>query len=437
MPDSLEAAPRGPGIAYRAAFILATPLILSHLCWRAWKDGGLNYLTERLGFYKASGKPQGTSGQCKQRSVWIHAASVGEINTVKPLLHQLIHLHPDIQFTVTTATPTGKVALETASLPNTQHRYLPLDYRFAVKRFYRTVSPHCGLIVETELWPLLYQQATMPLILINARLSEKTKKAASGWLNTAYRFCASRLTLTVARHQSDAAAFDHLGATAIAQAGNLKHAITGQGSLDPLSLEHPFEHQRDFALLASTHDDEECQLVRLWMEHDAPPLLVIAPRHPDRAEQIKRQLNQFTTSIRQRSKGETPDEDTAVYIADTFGEMDLWYHNAAAIFLGGSLVNIGGHNMLEPARLKRSVITGPYVYNFAEEVSALQANDGITVSNDADSVVAQLSNQYQNTETTRAQGQRAFDTVRQHEAVLPEYIRLIEPFLAEKNKENP
>lgn len=429
-------------------FLLASPLILAHLCWRSWHDGGTTYLRQRLGLYQARRATMDSGTE--QRPIWIHAASVGEINTVRPLLEQLLSDFPTHQFVVTTATPTGKHALELASLPRTDHYYLPLDFVSSVNRFYRHLAPQCGLIVETELWPMLYQQASIPLVLVNGRLSAKTLKAANSWLETAYRFCVSRLSLILARHPSDAAEFVALGASNVVQVGNLKHAVTAlvpestnatsnqkQSTQDDphrdrgyTAIEPPFLPERRFVLLASTHNDEELAITQRWLQLENTPLLVIAPRHPDRAEDIRRQLNSVTDRLSQRSLGEPVDPTTTVYLADTFGELDLWYRHASAIFLGGSLVNVGGHNMLEPARLNRAVITGPQVFNFAEEVFALQQADAITLCADANEVVEQLLHQYNHSQEALARGQRAGNTIEQHRHVLPEYRRHILPYIS-------
>ena len=449
--------PSGPGILYRVVITLAAPLILGHLCWRARKDGGLIYLFERLGFYRH--KPHGTpkrqlrgkqpsdiqssesqppekntlktpvQSACRQRPIWIHAASVGEVNTVKPLLKALIARYPNDHFVVTTATPTGKVTINNVALPRTQHYYLPLDYRFAVNGFYQHVQPRCGFIVETELWPGLYQQSPVPLVLINARLSEKTIKAATGWLEKAYRYCVSQLALIIARQPSDEQAYRQLGATTVEQVGNLKQAITLPDHHYTASLSHPFANLHRFALLASTHHDEEVQLATRWLQQNNPPLLVIAPRHPDRANDLKRQLYRLTKEIALRSHNDTVDDTTAIYIADTLGEMDLWYLHASAIFLGGSLTAVGGHNMLEPAGWQRSVITGPHLHNFDEEVAKLQANDAITVCADAAQVIDALIDQYDNTGTTEAMGKRAADTIKPNQQVLPDYLTLLAPYI--------
>ena len=368
-------------------------------------------------------------GTYERGPVWIHAASVGEVNTVKPLLKALIARYPDDHFVVTTATPTGKAMINNTTLPRTRHHYLPLDYRFAVNGFYRHVQPRCGFIVETELWPVLYQQSSVPLVLINARLSKKTIKAATGWLKKAYRYCVSQLALIIARQPSDEAAYRQLGATTVEQVGNLKQAITPPDHQYTASLPHPFKNLHRFVLLASTHDDEELQLATRWLQQNNPPLLVIAPRHPDRAGDLKRQLYRLTKEIALRSHNDTVDDTTAIYIADTLGEMDLWYLHANAIFLGGSLTAVGGHNMLEPACLQRSVITGPHLHNFDKEVAKLQANDAITVCADAAQVIEALIDQYDNTGTTEAMGKRAADTIKPHQQVLPDYLTLLAPYI--------
>ena len=201
---------------YRGLSWLLSPVILAHLLWRSLHDGGWLYFQQRLGFAQplTQAKPL----------VWLHAASVGEINTALPLLRAMLEAQPGTPFLVTTNTPTGRAALERQGLPNTVCLYLPIDYSHAVKRFYRSHQLQCGIIIETEVWPILYELAEVPLIIVNGRLSHRTLRVTEGWLQGTFKRAANKIHTVLARSEADALGFEKIGVAKqrIKQLGNLK-----------------------------------------------------------------------------------------------------------------------------------------------------------------------------------------------------------------------
>ena len=403
-------------MVYRALLALTSPLVFGYTLWRAIKDGGLLYLKQRFGF----------AVPATRASVWVHAASVGEINTVYPLLNELKKRHPSVQILVTTNTPTGKSALQ-AKEESFGHVYLPLDYSHSVRRFLLKNKIELGIIVETEIWPTLYGEINFPLCIVNGRLSAKSMRHNRGILYDSYRFATSQLDLILARSEADADSFEQLGVNAgkIEVIGNMKFA-------EPESPKKQISANNDavpqFCLLASTHEDEEIQLARAWLSKNQRIPLVIAPRHPERSKSIQAQLRMLTTEFEVRSQGANLSTESSVYLADTLGEMQFWYSHAAAIFMGGSLVPKGGHNMLEAAQQGKSVVTGPHFHNFSDEVNLLLTAEAIEIVDSAEAAVIALLEAIAHPTDGRLSGQRAKELVLQHKEIQKHYADRLAKF---------
>jgi 3-deoxy-D-manno-octulosonic-acid transferase len=342
--------------------------ILNYLLWPLWffytlrvarHDRNARYFKQRLGY------------ACPEMStlpVWIHCASVGEVNTWLPLHQEFARRYPALHFVITTNTPTGAQIVARHTLRNTTHVFLPMDTVSAVSRFYSRIKPRLALVMETELWPELYRQCqenNIPLIIVNARLSHKTRNV-NDWVKQLYAMALQRVSLVLCRTQADAEAYIELGAAAnkVKVIGNLKFAAQNDIVHQPL-LNFT---DRSYALAASTHEDEEYQLAKLWQSMPVQKyLLVIAPRHPKRRDDILRQLQPLNMQIAVRSRGDTITPATQIYLADTLGELVSIMQQADVVIMGGSLVQRGGQNLLEPARLGKAIIVGSHMFNFAAE----------------------------------------------------------------------
>ena len=349
-------------IQYRLVLYVLYPLVFLVTLVMAFRNRDSRYLLERIGIYLRD---------CPQNTMWFHAASVGEVNGVMPLLLKMAHNSPEKQFLLTTGTPTGgQVAVD--KLPdNARHAYLPLDYPGAVRRFLNKTRPAAAVIMETELWADLYyacDRRKIPISIINARLSERTLKA-NAWMYRLYAETLSHVTKILARSEFDANAFMTIGATSskVRVLGNLKFALDDAASVEPLEgLERPY------ILAASTHDDEEEQLAQAWIESGRQELLVIAPRHPVRRDSIIKAIRRHTDRLAIRSQDEPVTEETAIYLADTLGELRSLFKGAEVVFMGGSLVSRGGHNIIEVLPFGKPVIFGPHMENFRDEAELLQ-----------------------------------------------------------------
>ncbi len=350
---------------------LVTPLIVLRLLARGMRYGNYHQRwPERFGVFPAPGF---------RGSLWVHAVSVGEVNAAEPLVKALRAAYPNAPLVVTTVTPTGSARVHQLFGDNVFHVYLPYDLPFAVRRFLRRVRPRLALIVETEIWPNLYFACArhgIPLMIVNARLSQRSLrgyKPLHGLVRAALR-C---VHLIAAQSRSDAARYRLLGADAeqVVVTGNLKFDVPmPDGTLgEGLGLREHWGRSRPVWIAASTHEGEELAILEAHLEvlrrlPDA--LLLIAPRHPERFRAVEHSVRSLGFSVATRSADQLPSSQQ-VFVIDAMGELMPFYVAAELAFVGGSLVPIGGHNVLEPAALSRPVLVGPHTFNFEEATVTL------------------------------------------------------------------
>lgn len=343
--------------------LILSPWLVGSVLLQAFKLKNKRFALQRLGIgYK----------RFKSSPVWIHCASVGEVAAARPLIERINSEIPALPVLVTTTTPTGADTVVQCGWENVTHQFLPVDFSTAVSRFIGAIEPRALVLMETEIWPNLIntvRDQQVPVVIVNGRLSDRSLRAPE-WLKPVYKQVLSRVTAVLSRSASDTSGFIALGVleNRVETVGNLKFAATVSNG-----HEISCDVERPFWLAASTHQDEELQLVRSLGKYPecASRLLVIAPRHPDRSAEIQAALAECKVDFSVRSKGEAVTGDTQVYLADRLGEMDSWYAHAEVVFMGGSLVPVGGHNLLEPAAAGRAIVTGQYCDNFHEEAELL------------------------------------------------------------------
>ncbi len=355
---------------YRLAGVLlrpAVPFLLSGRVARGKEDP--QRLGERYG--RASlPRPPG-------RVVWVHAASVGETNAVLPLIDRLTGIGLAVVFTTTTVTSAAIAAKE---LPRgALHQFAPLDLAPYVGSFLAHWRPNLAIFVESEMWPTMVRklaEAEVPLVVVNARLSERSYrgwKRFAGFASTVF----PKITLCLAQSEADAARFAGLGATNVRSVGNLKFDVP------PLAADSGLVARLTTAIngrptwvAASTHEgEEECvaEAHRLICQRHPDVLTIVVPRHPERGDAVRATLAGKGLTVAQRSRGNPLLHEIDVYLADTLGELGLFYRLAPIAFLGGSLIPHGGQNPIEPTRLAAAVLHGPHVHNFADIYAALDA----------------------------------------------------------------
>ncbi len=356
----------------RALALLSLPAI-GHTLWTAWREGGPRYARERLGL---GPWPAGPFDH------WFHAASVGEVNAVAPLIERLRERWPQARILLTVNTPSGLRTAEGRFHEAIATAYLPIDWLFAARRFLNRIHPRNSLVVETELWPNLYLEAHYrgtPVTLINARLSPRSTNAPI-WVQRILGRTLESVHTILARSDEDAERYRQLAFPGehLDVIGNLKFAQSATASRTP------FEAGRPYVLAASTRPGEERRLARLWQRLDKT-LLIIVPRHPRRLKAILDDLADTGLPVAVRSRGEPITAETRIYVADTFGELPAFIAGSRFVIMGGSLEPFGGQNLLEAARAGKAVILGPHMDNFADEARLfLEHNAARQVQDDAE-----------------------------------------------------
>ncbi|HEV2540054.1 MAG TPA: lipid IV(A) 3-deoxy-D-manno-octulosonic acid transferase [Frateuria sp.] len=369
--------PPGLPLRYLYTFVmyLATPLIVLRLLIRGARYGNYHRRwPERFGLFPHSG----VSG-----SLWVHAVSVGEVNAAEPLVKALQRDYPDAPLVVTTVTPTGSARVHQLFGDGVFHVYLPYDLPFAVHRFLKRVRPRLALIVETEIWPNLYfacRRRNIPLMIVNARLSERSLRGYRP-LRSLVRTALRSVRQIAAQSRTDAARYRLLGAepSQLVVSGNLKFDMpVPDGAVEAgAALRGQWGARRPVWMAASTHEGEELAVLEAHLDvlrrlPDA--LLLIAPRHPERFRLVENSARSLGFTVATRSADRVPGGQQ-VFVIDAMGELMPFYAAADVAFVGGSLVPIGGHNVLEPAALARPVLVGPHTFNF-EEITLTLIREG-------------------------------------------------------------
>jgi 3-deoxy-D-manno-octulosonic-acid transferase len=351
---------------YTFLLYLLLPFTPLKLLWRARRQPEyLEHWQERYGFYKL--KPH-------KPVIWLHCVSVGETRAAEPLIKALLAQHPDHQILLTHTTPTGRATSEQLFGNSVSRVYLPYDLPFAVKRFLKHFKPVIGVLMETELWFNLIascEQRKIPLLLVNARLSEKS---AQGYLKLGKvaQQGLHDLTAVAAQTAQDAARLQNLGANNVSIIGNIKFDVaphddaTKKGQL----LRNVLGNERPVFLAASTRDGEEELILDAVAEANIPNLLtIIVPRHPQRFDVVAELLKKRTSGFVRRSSltnDAIVNPQTSFVLGDSMGEMFTYYASCDVAFIGGSLLPLGGQNLIEACSMGKPVLIGPHTFNFEQ-----------------------------------------------------------------------
>jgi len=414
-----------------AAYVL-TPLVCAFLLLRAVRERGyLRNFGERFGLGAALCAPGSDQG-----SIWVHAASVGEVQAASALVRAL-RLRSPAPIVLTTATPAGAArARSLLQSDGVDVRHVPLDLPGAVRRFFARVHPRLALILETELWPNLFHECArrgVPLVLASARVSERSARRyrlvrglLAGML--------SHVTLVAAQSAADAERFRALGASAARThvIGNIKFDFSVPPDTTARARVLREQHARDRALwvAGSTHRGEEQAVLEAHARVRAAQrgtLLVLAPRHPQRFAEVAALLELHRLRFARRSQREVCGADTQVLLLDTLGELLDFYAAGDVAFVGGSLVTVGGHNLVEPAALGKPILTGPHTANSAEMVQLLSERQALRVVSDIPALAAAVTELLANAELRGAMGARARAVAEENRGALARLLALIEP----------
>uniref|UniRef100_E6QSG9 Kdo transferase n=1 Tax=mine drainage metagenome TaxID=410659 RepID=E6QSG9_9ZZZZ len=353
----------------RARFIysfilwLALPLVLIRLAWRGFRQPGYwQHVPERFGWCQH---------EVENPVIWLHAVSVGETRAATRLLTLFRQQYPHHQLLLTHGTPTGRAMGTQLYGATVWQAYLPYDLGFAVRRFVRHYRPQLGLLMETEIWPNLLRvccQENVPVMLINARLSERSAQRYR-YLGSVLKTALASLCAVAAQSEADAQRLRELGAVDPQVIGNLKFD-TSPPEAQRTQAQHwrsEWKNERLTCLAASTREGEESLLLDAWQHtHKGEALLIIVPRHPQRFDAVAQLLRQRGVRFQRRSDGLAVDKQTQVWLGDSMGEMFAYYGVADVTLMGGSFLPFGGQSMIEAAAMGSPVLIGPHRWNFSE-----------------------------------------------------------------------
>ena len=411
---------------YRMLSRLATPLALL-LIARRLKRG--KEISERLGERYGKSKlvrPQGPL-------VWVHGASVGELLSALPLIERISAQRVNVLVTSGTVTSSEMAARRLP--PGVIHQFVPLDAPLYLARFLDRWQPDLALLVESDLWPNMVietSQRGVPMILINGRMSKASFERWQHLPRTIFNLL-RRFDLCLAGTAADALRLTELGAPRVVTTGNLKLDVPAPPA-DPAKLE-AFENaigHRPMIAAASTHPGEDTAMIyaHTRLRGNFPGLIsVIAPRHPERGEEILELAHAAGLEAALRSRGEPLRTNTQIYVADTMGELGLIYRLAQAVFVGGSLVEHGGQNPIEPAKLGAPILHGPHVWNFADIYEALDSAHGAEPVDDADRLTAAFAAMLSSRETRESVTNAARNTIESLGGALSRTLKLLDPYL--------
>ncbi len=417
---------------YTLTWCLALPLVLARLWWRGRKEPGYRqHWFERLGFYGNANLPQ-------QKMIWLHAVSLGETRAVEPLIHALLAAYPDHGMVLTHLTPTGRAAGKALCVQyetRLVQAYLPYDIPYLVERFITHYTPSIGILMETEVWPNVIAACNtknVPLALINARLSARS--LAKAQRSVSLMLPAARgITCVAAQTMADAERLQAFGALNVQVTGNLKFDVhPPQDLLQKGAVLRAQIGSRPVLLCASTREGEEALILDALPNLDIPDaLLILVPRHPQRFDEVARMIAQRDIKLARRSILGTSalDSDVRILLGDSMGELFAYYAACDIAFIGGSLLPLGGQNLIEACAVGKPVLIGLHTFNFAgvsEDAIAAQAAWRVM---DAAHLLQKASYLMRHTDECNAMGECAFAFAAQHRGATARTVDLLQSLL--------
>lgn len=416
-------------LLYSLLLYLLLPAILLRLCWRALRAPA---------YARRWGERFGRVAPLSGPVIWVHAVSVGETLAALPLIRRLQAAQPQARLLVTTTTPTGSALVRAQLGDDVAHCYAPYDFPHAVRRFLDRVQPGLVIVMETELWPNLLHgcaQRGIPVVLANARLSARS---AAGYARVAAltRPMLATLTRVAAQTRDDGERFLALGLPPerLHVTGNIKFDLELDAALRErariLRDEWRGSRARPIWLAASTHEGEDEPVLaahRRLLATRPDALLVLVPRHPERFARVHALCARQGLRTLRRSAGKPPAADTQVLLGDTLGELLAFCGVVDLVFVGGSLVPVGGHNLIEPAAWARPVLAGPHLVNFAEVAAGLQAAGGLRICADGVALAAAVVALCDQPERRALMGEAAHAVAEANRGALARLLAVITP----------
>lgn len=408
------------------------PMVISRYIKRRKEKGkeDVKRFNERIG-RPSMPRPEG-------KLFWFHGASVGESLSMLPLINKLLETYPEAHVMVTTGTLTSAELMGKRLPERAFHQYIPIDNPFFTTRFVKHWQPDAVLWFESDFWPAMLnsiKRKNIPLILVNGRISNKSFKRWQQFdfickeLLSCFSFC-------LGQSDEDAYRLRVLGAKEAICLGNIKYA----GLPLPVDEEKKAELEKQINgrtvwLACSTHDDEEFKIARFHNElkKDFPDLLlIIVPRHPHRGVEIQKRLqDELKLNVSLRSKEEPITPKTDIYVADTIGELGIWYNLSPLIFVGGSLIPHGGQNFMEPSRYRCAVIVGPHMHNFTDAMNRAKKADAVIQVNDVLDLIDNVRQLLSNKELLEAKRSLAYNWATSEAKVLDGIMDKVRSYIPE------
>ena len=416
---------------YRTLMFLLKPFVRPVLFIRRLKGLETNdpkRKKERFG-YASVKRPNG-------KIYWFNAASVGESNSIIPVVNEILNMNQDayVLITTTTLTASQNVAKKFEG-KRVIHQFIPVDRRAYVNRFLKYWKPVVGFFVDSDFWPNLILAAkhyNIPLIVLNGRISDKSFKKYKQNL----AFCKPLMSAFIfgfGKSEEDRKRLEIMGVKDTCCVGNLKYAVPPlKYDRDELFYLKKVIGDRPMFVVSSTHPGEEEKLLTAFLavKKMFPKLLmIIAPRHPARGEEIKKLVVDNGLNASLRSKKEEIKPNTDVYIADTLGELGLFYYLTDIVFVGGSFVDIGGHNPMEPARLNTLVLSGKKVHSFKETYDLLEKENAVVIVNNEKDLTTKLRSFLENKNIVEKYKKKAFDVAEREAFVINRVMDKLNQFL--------
>ncbi len=415
---------------YNTLISFLYPIAISRYIEKRKKKGkeDIKRFNERVG-RPIKPRPEG-------KLIWMHGASVGESISMLPLIQRLLEVYPNAHVMVTTGTLTSAEIMAKRLPERAFHQYLPIENPVFATRFLKHWKPDVALWFESEFWPAMLsciKRKNIPLILVNGRISNKSFKR---WQQ--FDFIIKEIlecfTLCLGQSDEDEYRLRVLGAKNTMCLGNLKYAGL------PLPVDENKKQEiaeqitgRTVWLVSSTHDDEEFKIARFLkdLQKKVPNLLTfMAPRHPQRGSEIKQRLQkELGLNVALRSANEKITEKTDVYVADTIGELGIWYDLIPLVFIGGSLIPHGGQNFIEPSRSRDAVIVGPHMYNFADAMNRAKKADAVIQVNDVLELMETVENLLTHPDLLEAKRSLAYNWANGEAKVLEGIVEKIKAYL--------
>ncbi|MBL3558316.1 MULTISPECIES: lipid IV(A) 3-deoxy-D-manno-octulosonic acid transferase [Marinobacter] len=411
---------------YSLFFRIALPFVLLRLWWigRTNPEASVRW-QERLGYVEASDEPV----------IWVHAVSVGETIAAAPLVKALLRRNPDIPVLMTAMTPTGSARAKALFGDQVRYAFSPYDTPGAVRRFVDRVRPRALVIMETELWPnmiSLSKQRDVPIFLINARLSARSARGYERVASLVKPLLRS-ISWIAAQADEDAGRFLRIGARpdSVSVTGSIKFDVEISDELRSLSsgLRHRLGRARPVWIAASTHEGEDRQILEahqqiMTLYTDA--LLLIVPRHPERFDDVADLAHSMGLAVQRRSEsgneGASDENSCQVYVGDTMGELLMLYGACDIAFVGGSLIERGGHNPLEPAAWGIPVLSGPHIFNFETIYNRLDAGAGLYITPSSEALAQCVMQLIADKQAAESAGRNALAVVNANRGALEKVV---------------